>query len=120
MSKKSSGGLVYSSEFGRMCPNCNQPIEKCTCRKKITPPAKKDGIVRVSRESKGRKGSGVTLISGIKASEAELKKIATELKKKCGSGGALKDGVIEIQGEHRDKLVIELQKMGYQAKRSGG
>ena len=118
--KKNSGGLVYSSEFGRMCPGCSQPVDKCLCKKKQSQPQKSDGIVRVSRETKGRKGSGVTLITGISGSEEELKKIAAELKKKCGAGGAIKDGVIEIQGEHRDKLVIELQKMGYQVKRSGG
>lgn len=122
MKKTSNGGLVYSSEFGRMCPDCSKPVDSCTCRKK-SPTAssvKKDGIVRVSRETKGRKGSGVTLVSGIVTNEEELKKIAAELKKRCGAGGAIKDGVIEIQGEHRDKLVIELQKMGYQAKKAGG
>lgn len=117
--KKSNGGLVYSSEYGRMCPNCSMPVDKCSCKKKSQPAPRKDSIVRVSRETKGRKGSGVTLITGIVASEEELKKIAADLKKKCGAGGAIKDGIIEIQGEHRDRLVIELQKMGYQVKRAG-
>lgn len=80
----------------------------------------KDGIVRVSRETKGRKGAGVTIISGLPGSEDDLKKLAAELKKKCGAGGAIKDGQIEIQGEHRDRLVAELDKMGYRVKRSGG
>ncbi|MFZ5950917.1 MAG: translation initiation factor Sui1 [Candidatus Rifleibacteriota bacterium] len=118
--KNNSGGLVYSSEFGRMCPGCNQPVADCLCRKKSGNTGKKDGIVRVSRETKGRKGSGVTLITGIPGDEEELKKIAADLKKKCGAGGAVKDGIIEIQGEHRDKLVIELQKLGYQVKKAGG
>lgn len=118
--KKSNGGLVYSSEFGRMCPGCNNPVASCVCRQKSKTQSGGDGIVRVSRETKGRKGSGVTLISGIIAPEEELKRIAAELKKKCGAGGALKDGVIEIQGEQRDKLVIELEKMGYRVKRAGG
>ncbi len=118
--KKSSGGLVYSSEFGRMCPGCSNPVTNCTCRQKSKTQTTGDGIVRVSRETKGRKGSGVTLITGIIASEEELKSIAAELKKKCGAGGAIKDGIIEIQGEHRDKLVVELEKMGYRVKRAGG
>ncbi|KAF1079397.1 MAG: Translation initiation factor SUI1-related protein [Candidatus Rifleibacterium amylolyticum] len=120
MSKKESG-LVYSSEWGRMCPGCEKPVAQCSCRKGGNPatPAK-DGIVRVGRETKGRKGAGVTIISGLPGSEDELKKLATELKKKCGAGGALKDGQIEIQGEHRDRLVAELEKMGYRVKRSGG
>ncbi|MEW6712669.1 MAG: translation initiation factor Sui1 [Candidatus Riflebacteria bacterium] len=118
--KNSSGGLVYSSEFGRMCPGCNQPVADCQCRKKSNNAGKNDGIVRVSRETKGRKGSGVTLITGIPGDEEKLKQIAADLKKKCGAGGAVKDGVIEIQGEHRDKLLIELQKLGFQVKKAGG
>jgi translation initiation factor 1 len=118
ISEKTSG-LVYSSEFGRMCPGCEQPLDKCRCKKNQSSlPA--DGIVRVGRETKGRKGSGVTIISGINANTEELARIATELKKKCGAGGAIKDGLIEIQGDHRDKLVMELEKMGYRVKRSGG
>ena len=120
MSKKVSG-LVYSSEWGKMCPDCEKPVASCCCRKAgSAPQVSKDGIVRVSRETKGRKGAGVTIISGLPGSEDDLKKLAGELKKKCGAGGALKDGLIEIQGEHRDRLVGELEKMGYRVKRSGG
>ncbi|MFH2025642.1 MAG: stress response translation initiation inhibitor YciH, partial [bacterium] len=79
-----------------------------------------DGIVRVSRETKGRKGKGVTLITGIPLNEIELKFLAKELKTKCGSGGTVKDGVIEIQGDHRDRLVEELQIRGWTVKRVGG
>ncbi|MDN5279888.1 MAG: translation initiation factor 1 [Clostridiales bacterium] len=117
---KAKGGLVYSSEFGRMCPGCSKPIDSCQCKQKQPSSQSKDGIVRVSRETKGRKGSGVTLIKGLSGSEDELKKLTTLLKRKCGAGGALKDGIIEIQGEHRDKLVEELQKLGYKAKKAGG
>ncbi len=120
MSKNQNGGLVYSSEWGRMCPGCEQPVDQCRCRKNQTPAAAKDGIIRVGRETKGRKGSGVTLITGISAGEEEIKKLAADLKKKCGAGGSVKDGIIEIQGDHRDRLVEELQKMGYKVKRSGG
>ncbi len=111
--------LVYSSELGRMCPKCEQSLQKCTCNQK-----KKfssgDDIVRVGRETKGRKGSGVTLISGVTGDEETLKKLAADLKKKCGAGGALKDGIIEIQGDHRDRIISELEKLGYKVKRSGG
>lgn len=120
MNKPTKGGLVYSSEWGRMCPGCEQPTEQCRCRTTDKKPTPGDGIVRVGRETKGRKGSGVTLISGVPGNEEVLKKLAADLKKKCGAGGALKDGVIEIQGDHRDRLVEELQKLGYKVKRSGG
>ncbi len=121
MNLKKSSGLVYSSEWGKMCPVCERPVADCSCRKgSLKAAPAKDGIIRVSRETKGRKGAGVTIVSGLPGNEEELKKIAAELKKKCGAGGALKDGKVEIQGEHRDRLVIELEKMGYRAKRSGG
>jgi translation initiation factor 1 len=76
--------------------------------------------VRISRETKGRKGKGVTLISGIPLAESELKAFAAKLKKLCGSGGAIKNGVVEIQGDHRDRLMTELQGNGWAVKRSGG
>ncbi|HSH03439.1 MAG TPA: translation initiation factor Sui1 [Anaerolineae bacterium] len=112
---------VYSSEHGRMCPNCRQPINNCRCQKQTnnnnTP---NDGIIRVGRETKGRKGSGVTTVTGLPLNDKDLKKIAKELKKKCGSGGTIKDGVIEIQGEHRDRIVTLLEGKGYTVKRVGG
>ncbi len=111
--------LVYSTEMGRLCPKCRNPIARCECRKqKIT--AAGDGIVRVGRSTKGRKGKGVTVITGIALPAEALKILAKELKQKCGSGGTVKDGVIEIQGEHRNFLVEELKKRGYAAKKSGG
>jgi translation initiation factor 1 len=76
--------------------------------------------VRVGREVAGRAGKGVSVITGLPLAAAELEEIATRLKKLCGAGGAVKDGTIEIQGDHRDRLVLELQKLGYDAKRSGG
>ena len=119
MSKKSSsGGLVYFTEFGRACPGCGNPVDQCSCDTEDTP--KGDGIVRVSRESKGRGGKVVTLVSGIPLAGAELKTLAKELKKKCGVGGALKDGVVEIQGDQRDLLVSELSKRGFTVKKAGG
>jgi len=112
-------GLVYSTEFGKICPGCNKPIVKCICRKK-QPISKSDGIVRLMRETKGRKGKGVTLITGVPLDNEGLKKFAKSLKKKCGSGGSLKNGVIEIQGDHRDVLEKELGRLGYKVKRAGG
>jgi translation initiation factor 1 len=79
-----------------------------------------DGIVRVGRETKGRKGKGVTIITGLALTETGLLELASQLKRLCGSGGTVKDGVIEIQGEHRDRLLEELRKRGYSAKKSGG
>ena len=81
---------------------------------------RKPGVVRVGRETKGRKGKGVTLVTGVPLAAAELAKLGKELKKKCGTGGTVKDGVIEIQGDHRDRLVAELEKRGWTVKRAGG
>ncbi|MEZ4599148.1 MAG: translation initiation factor Sui1 [Syntrophotaleaceae bacterium] len=117
--KKNTGGLVYSSEHGRMCPGCSRPVKECACVKnQQQPPA--DGVVRVSRQTKGRKGKGVTLITGVPLDEAGLKALATRLKQRCGSGGTVKDGIIEIQGDHCDLLVEELKKQGWTVKRAGG
>lgn len=82
--------------------------------------ARGDGIVRVARETKGRKGKGVTVISGVPLAADALEELATRLKRRCGSGGTVHEGVIEIQGEHRDALVAELTRLGYTARRSGG
>ena len=112
--------LVYSTEFGTMCPECNHPKNECRCRKKLKTVPKGDGIVRLMRETKGRKGKGVTLITGIPLSGEELKQLAKSLKQKCGSGGSIKNGVIEIQGDHRPLLEEELKKLGYTVKRAGG
>ena len=86
----------------------------------VQPSSPADAKVRVSREVAGRGGKGVSVISGLPLAEAELEELATRLKKTCGAGGAVKDGRIEIQGDHRDRLVAELVKLGYAAKRSGG
>ncbi len=118
MAKQKNSGLVYSTEHGRMCPGCGQPKDACICGREEVPDG--DGIVRVSRETKGRKGKGVTLIAGVALTASELKTLAKQLKQRCGTGGAVKDGVIEIQGDQRDILVEELKKRGYQVKRAGG
>jgi translation initiation factor 1 len=112
-------GVVYSTDHGRMCPSCGKPTANCVCREakaeKIS-----GGAVRVGRETKGRKGKGVSVITGLGMKAADLEALCTQLKKRCGSGGTARDGVIEIQGDHRDTLIAELAKQGITAKRSGG
>lgn len=122
MARNDHFGVVYSTEHGKTCPQCGKPIKQCICsRGSVSGGAPRgDGIVRVSRETKGRKGKGMTIITGIPLGGDALKKLAKELKQKCGTGGTLKDGVIEIQGDHRDKLVEELSKKGYTVKKAGG
>lgn len=115
---KGRGGLVYSTELGRTCHQCRRALAECRCEAANTPAG--DGVVRVLRETKGRKGAGVSVITGLPLTGPELAALATKLKKRCGSGGTVKDGRIEIQGDHRDLLVTELAKLGYTAKRAGG
>ena len=100
--------LVYSTDAGRITQTDKpQTIET-------------DGIVRIRRETKGRKGKGVSLVSGLDLDEAALKTLAKQLKQKCSTGGTIKDGVIEIQGDHRDTLKAELEKLGHTVKLAGG
>ena len=116
----SNSRIVYSTGIGRRCPNCLRAITECVCRKG-TPGTVGDGAVRVSRETQGRKGKGVTVISGLPLDGAALEALAKQLKKRCGAGGAVDArGRIEIQGDHREVLVQELIKQGWQAKRAGG
>jgi translation initiation factor 1 len=110
---------VYSTEHGRLCPDCGKPQAQCICRQ-TKPLAKGDGVVRIARETKGRKGSGVTLIKGLPLAAVDLRQLASQLKQRCGSGGTTRDGIIEIQGDHRDLLFEELKKLGYLVKRAGG
>jgi translation initiation factor 1 len=115
---KGSRRLVYSSEGGRTCPECQCTLANCRCR--TSAPVKSGGPVRVSRETKGRKGKGVTVVTGLGLGPEELSDLGKKLKQKCGAGGTVKDGLIEIQGDHRDTVVSTLIAWGYQAKRSGG
>jgi len=116
----SASRLVYSTETGRVCPECGRPVAECICQSARTAVPAGDGIVRVSHETKGRKGKGVTLIKGLALDAASLARIAKHLKAACGSGGTAKDGVIEIQGDHRDLVVAALVKQGHTVKRAGG
>ncbi|TFH87805.1 translation initiation factor Sui1 [Billgrantia azerbaijanica] len=115
-------GLVYSTEHGETCPGCRQPITECRCAEQAEEArlAALDGIVRIRRETSGRKGKGVTTISGVPLPEKELKALAKALKQRCGTGGAVKAGVIEIQGDHREALKAELERRGYRVKLAGG
>lgn len=103
-----------------MCPRCGRPVARCACKQaKASQPAG-SGVVRVGRETKGRKGKGVTVVTGIPLAGDALEALGAELKRLCGSGGTVRDGVIEVQGDHRDRLVAELAKRGWTVKRSGG
>lgn len=114
------GGIVYTTGIGERCPNCLRPVRECVCKRGTPGKATGDGTVRVSRETQGRKGKGVTVITGLGLPPNELDALATELKKRCGCGGSVESGRIEIQGDHRDRLVEELIRRGWPAKRAGG
>ncbi len=123
--KQSSGGLVYSTDGGRHCPECRQPREACRCRGMRrsgsgTGHGPSDGIVRIGRETKGRKGAGVTIIRGLPGDDTELKAMAKVLKSRCGVGGAVKEGLIELQGDQREAARSWLEKAGYQVRLAGG
>ncbi len=112
--------VVYDSDVGRLdrCSNCKRRIEACVC----PPPRQQprgDGIVRVSRDRKGRRGKTVTVVTGLPGNAASLAEVAATLKRLCGSGGTVSGDTVEIQGDHRDRVALELQKMGYKVKRSG-
>ena len=117
--------LVYSTDGGRIntCPTCGQPYQECRCDQSTTSqtaPKKSDGIVWVMRDRKHRGGKTVTVISGVPASNEAIGALAQQLKKICGSGGTVKDGVIEIQGDHCEKVQAKLSDLGYKVKRVGG
>lgn len=118
--------LVWSSDSGRICPECCKPVSSCICRKKKKEsenPARKypdDGIIRVMRETKGHKGKTVTIIGNTPFKENELKEFTKKLKARCGTGGSIKNNEILIQGDHRQVILDEIVKHGYKAKLAGG
>ena len=116
------GGLVYSTDAGRMCPDCRQPKAQCVCKTTLAAAAVPvgDGIVRVSRETKGRGGKAVTLVKGVLLGPDALAELSKKLKTACGSGGTVKDGVIEVQGDHVERVIESLKAQGYRVKRAGG
>lgn len=116
--KSKTGGLVYSTDSGRMCPDCRQPMAQCACKAQPVPAG--DGLVRVSLQTKGRGGKSVTLVKGLALDAAALVVLAKQLRAACGSGGTVKDGVVELQGDHVQTILAALQKQGFKAKRAGG
>lgn len=120
--KDQLSGLVYSTEKGQLCPECNEALAECICSELAEQQRLKDldGVVRIRRETSGRKGKGVTTVAGIPLVDAELKALMKKMKKTCGTGGALKEGIIEIQGDHREKLKVMLEKEGFTVKLAGG
>ena len=119
MPKPGASRLVYSTEQGRVCPECGRPVAACICRRQAAPAAG-DGILRVSREKAGRGGKTVTVVRGAALEPAALQALGKRLKAACGSGGTVKEGVVEIQGDHADRLVALLQQEGFAVKRAGG
>lgn len=112
--------LVYSSEQGEICSVCGLAKSKCACAERKQNEIKGNGNVKIRRETKGRGGKTVTTISGLALPQSKLQEMVTAFKKRCGTGGTVSDGVIEIQGDHRDTLLVELEKRGIKAKLAGG
>ena len=115
----SSTRLVYSTDSGRICPDCGQPLAACSCKAAHAKPLG-DGNVRVSRETKGRAGKGVTLVKGLPLDAIALAALGKQLRTACGSGGTAKDGTLEIQGDHVERVMELLKAQGFAVKRSGG
>ena len=103
-----------------MCPECRAPMAQCRCKELMARVPATDGIVRVSHETKGRKGKGVTVVKGLALDAAALAAMGKQLKTACGTGGTVKDGIIEIQGDHREPVIAALTKQGHVVKRVGG
>ena len=114
-----SSRLVYSTDGGKLCPQCHRPVADCVCGKD-RPAATGDGVVRLHRETKGRGGKAVTLIKGLPLGESDLRDLTRALKQKCGVGGALKADHIEIQGDQRAAIKAELEHRGFTVKIAGG
>ena len=111
--------LVYSTEHGRTCPGCRQPLAACICKAAKPVPAG-DGIVRVSREKQGRGGKTVTVVRGLVLDAMVLTTTGKQLRAACGAGGTAKDGVIEVQGDHVERVMAWLIQAGHRVKRAGG
>lgn len=119
MRDRLTGGLVYSTEGGRMCPACRKPVAACTCNASSVAPRAGDGIVRVSRETMGRGGKTVTLVRGLSLDTDAIIVLGKRLRTACGAGGTLRDGVLEIQGDHCERVIALLAADGFSVKRAG-
>ncbi|HEX2350563.1 MAG TPA: stress response translation initiation inhibitor YciH [Ktedonobacterales bacterium] len=118
---------VYVTGIGRikLCKRCGQPEDQCRCGREprageIRPGVPRDGVVRVMLDRKGRGGKAVTLVMGVPGAPDEIAGLGKSLKQFCGAGGAVKDDVIEVQGDHRDRIIARLTALGYKVKRVGG
>jgi len=105
-------GLVYSTDAGRMCPSCRRPVTTCQCASAAAQPPTAAGKVQVLLEKKGRGGKTVTLVKGLPLDAQQADALAKQLKAACGSGGTFKDGMIEVQGDHRERVIAVLQGKG--------
>lgn len=116
------GGLVYSTDSGRTCPTCRQALADCRCKALAATAASTlgDGIARVTREKQGRGGKTVTVVRGLALDAEALAALGKRLRQACGAGGTARDGVLEVQGDHADRVVTLLLAEGRQAKRAGG
>ncbi|MES2740361.1 MAG: translation initiation factor Sui1 [Pseudomonadota bacterium] len=120
MTLSSKSALVYSTESGRMCPACRQALAACACKTQARAAPLGDGVVRVMCQTKGRGGKSVTVIKGLTLDDAALTLLGKQLRTACGAGGTVKDGVIEVQGEHAELVMALLTKHGHRPKRAGG
>ncbi|MGT2473238.1 translation initiation factor [Paraburkholderia steynii] len=120
MKSGSRGGLVYSTDGGRMCPECRKVLAECVCKAVANTQPVGDGVVRVTRVTKGRGGKSVTIVKGLALDPLALALLGKQLRTACGSGGTVKDGVIEVQGDHCERIIEALRKDGHNAKRAGG
>ncbi|CAD6558103.1 translation initiation factor Sui1 [Paraburkholderia sabiae] len=120
MKSSSKGGLVYSTDGGRMCPECRKVLAECVCKAVANAQLAGDGVVRVTHVTKGRGGKSVTIVKGLALDPLALALLGKQLRTVCGSGGTVKDGVIEIQGDHCERVIEALRKDGHSAKRAGG
>ena len=117
---------VYVTGIGRvkLCKRCGQPENQCRCQlerpTEVRPGVPRDGVVRVMLDRKGRGGKAVTLVMGVPGEPDTVATLGQSLKKLCGAGGAVKDDVIEVQGDHRDRIIVRLVELGYKVKRVGG
>jgi len=119
LAKSKESRPVYSTDGGRLCHQCHRPIGSCVC-KHSAPADLGDGVVRIRRESKGRGGKTVTVIDGVPLAPTELKNLTKRLKQRCGVGGAVKEGRIEIQGDQREACRTVLEGDGFRVKLAGG
>lgn len=120
MNRSEKSGLVYSTDVRRTCPECRLALAQCTCKATAKAAPAGDGAVRVSRQTKGRGGKSVTVVKGLALDVAALAALGKQLRTACGSGGTVKDGVIEVQGDHCERVIDTLKKLGHSAQRAGG